>query len=1101
MGRSRFGVRWLLLALSPALCAGCGSGAAYMQPPPPIPDFVLGIAPNPALVTQGGSSAAVNVTVTPENGFTGTVQVMLSGLPAGVSTNPPSPFTVAAGAQTAVIFGAASNVSTGNVSVTAQGTSGSLSHTAPLTLTVQAAAAPAVARTSYVRTDSTATLDNPAGEFHHRHIVYDSAHQQVFVANRTMNCVEVFSSTLQTRTAQIPVPGITSVDISQDGSTIWAGSVTERIFAIDTTALQVTSSYTVPALTPIPNSVFALPEEVMSMGNGNFYLRLRQSATAEALLALWTPSANAPSNLTNVEPQLFQNGLGVMARSGDAMHVLIGASDSSGELALFDANGNVTAGPRGLGAGTLPLLAANANGSEFAALLLTNGNSQLYLLDANLNPISGPLATSATSLVFSRDGSILYAVQPGSIAPAVNIFDAHTLALKGQTPDAAMQGVSSQIEDADATQLLFALGNRGVAFLDAANPTSLSSAAPAFAAAPAISPSEGPSTGGTALQLSGQNFTTLSQIHIGTQQAQNPTLISATELQASTPPSVTSGAANISAYFSSGWLAVAPDAFSYGPQILQVLPNAGQSAGGDTIQIYGYGFGSDPTKLTVTFAGATATVKSVTNVTAISQSLSLDATYPFSLECITLQTPPGTPGKANIAISAPSGSVTNTQAFQFLQSVQSYTKPGLYKFIAYDQSRQHLYLSNIDHVDVFDLGSQQYLPALEPPGGPPPDAGLRGLSLSPDGSQLVVADFGAQSVYLIDPDAGTGTAVPVGGVQGFLNSGPARVAATSAQSVFVGLTGEGQQGACSSCLGQLNLAVNPPVLQPATQPEVTSITGAPLLQANASGDQVFVAFGAAPGSPLALWQASAPDQFTVSSASASTADIGASADGTMFAVQHNSTAPTSGSGAEMHAADLSLAAVPAAAELAQYPARTFVPGIALHPSGALIYQPFLTGAPASAGTQGGIDILDAHSGALRLRILLRQQFMTDIDGLRGSFLATDENGARLFAITSTDGTPQNSGVTVVQLAKVPLGIGTLSPATGPAAGGTTITIRGSGFVSGATVTIGGKSATATFKDANTLTVVTPSLTAGAQQVQIKNPDGELVSWDAAFTAN
>jgi hypothetical protein len=47
-----------------------------------------------------------------------------------------------------------------------------------------------------------------------------------------------------------------------------------------------------------------------------------------------------------------------------------------------------------------------------------------------------------------------------------------------------------------------------------------------------------------------------------------------------------------------------------------------------------------------------------------------------------------------------------------------------------------------------------------------------------------------------------------------------------------------------------------------------------------------------------------------------------------------------------------------------------VPGIALHPSGALIYQPFLTGAPGSAGVKGGIDILDAHSGALRLRIFL-----------------------------------------------------------------------------------------------------------------------------------
>ncbi len=1083
-----------VLLLLAAACCGCGGGSTgFVQPP--TPDFLLGFSPGSLSVSQGTSSSAVNVMVTAENGFSGSVQVTLSGIPAGVTSNPASPFTVAAGAQMPVIFGVAASATTGNIAISAQGTSGALSHAAPpLTLDILAAVGPAVARTTYARTDATAALDNPAGEFHHRHIVYDSAHQQVFVANRAMNRVEVFSSTSQTRTAQIAVPGVSSVDISADGPTVWAGSVTERVFAIDTTALRVKASYTVPPLTPIPNTVFDLPEEVMALAGGNFLLRMRQSGAPEALLAFWSPTTNSPLNLTSAEPQLFQNGLGAVVRSGDGTHVLVAASDASGEVALFDANGNAVAGPRGLGSGTIPQVAANADGSAYAVILVAGGAPQLFVLDGSLNPIAGPVATNAASVIFSRDENSLYVAQPASVLPVINVFDAHSLALVGQIPDAAIQGVSSQLEDADATQLLFALSNRGVAFLDAANPAMLPTPAPAFAAAPASAPSEGPAAGGTALSLTGQNFTALSQLHIGTQIVTNTSVTSATQLQATAPPNATLGAANISAYFSNGWLAVTPDAFSYGPQIVQILPNAGSKAGGDTIQIYGYGFGSDPTKIAVQIAGTNATVQSVQNVTAISPVLGLDATYPFSVECITLQTPAGAPGTADLAVSAPSGATTAAKAFQFLQSAQFFAKPGLYKFIAYDQTRQRLYLSNIDHVDVFDLAGQQYLAPLEPPDGPPPDAGLRGLSLSPDGSQLVVADFGAQSVYLLNPDDGTGTAVPVGGVPGYLNSGPARVAATSAQTVFVGLTGEGAQGACSSCLGQLNLSVSPPVLQPATQPEVTSITGAPLLQANAAGDQVFVAFGASPGSPLALWQASAPNQFTVSSASSSAMDIGASADGTMFAVQASSAT-------EMHAADLSLAAVPTAAELAQYPARNTVPGITLHPSGSLVYQPFLTAAPASPGVKGGVDILDAHSGALRLRIFLPQQFMTDVDGLHGGFLTTDENGGRLFAITSTDGSAQNSGVTIIQLAKVPLGIGTLNPSSGPAAGGTTITLRGSGFVSGAKVTIGGKAATATFKDANTLTVVTPSISNGAQQLQITNPDGEVIALDAAFTAN
>ena len=119
---------------------------------------------------------------------------------------------------------------------------------------------------------------------------------------------------------------------------------------------------------------------------------------------------------------------------------------------------------------------------------------------------------------------------------------------------------------------------------------------------------------------------------------------------------------------------------------------------------------------------------------------------------------------------------------------------------------------------------------------------------------------------------------------------------------------------------------------------------------------------------------------------------------------------------------------------------------------------------------------------------------SDIDGQHGSFLAIDENGQRLFALTS-------SGLAVLQLASAPLGIGSLSPANGPAAGGTAATLRGSGFQSGTKVTLGGKPLAVTFKDMNTLTFTTPTVAAGAQQLLLTNPDGESVSLDSAFTAN
>src|SRR5579871_4480144 len=193
-------------------------------------------------------------------------------------------------------------------------------------------------------------------------------------------------------------------------------------------------------------------------------------------------------------------------------------------------------------------------------------------------------------------------------------------------------------------------------------------------------------------------------------------------------------------------------------------------------------------------------------------------------------------------------------------------------------------------------------------------------------------------------------------------------------------------------------------------------------------------------------------------------------------------------------------AFPVATELERVPGRVAVPGVTLHPSGALLYEPFLDGpapaAPPATGIHGGIDIRDAHNGALRLRIYLPELFAmlaTDIDGMHGDFLTTDENGQTLFAATV-------SGLTIVKLANVPLGIGSLMPSSGIAAGGVSVTLRGSGFVSATQVTLGGKPAQITFKDMNTLIVATPTLSPGPQQIVVSNPDGESVSLDAAYTA-
>jgi hypothetical protein len=104
---------------------------------PPAADFTLTLTPQ-SLTVSPGSGQTVQVTATALNGFTGTTTVMLSGLPAGV-TSSPNPITLAPGATQTVTLTAANTAAAATGNVVFTGTSGSLTHTAILALKVAAA--------------------------------------------------------------------------------------------------------------------------------------------------------------------------------------------------------------------------------------------------------------------------------------------------------------------------------------------------------------------------------------------------------------------------------------------------------------------------------------------------------------------------------------------------------------------------------------------------------------------------------------------------------------------------------------------------------------------------------------------------------------------------------------------------------------------------------------------------------------------------------------------------------------------------------------------------------------------------------------------------
>lgn len=130
-------VNFYLIGLAAGGSGGSTNGngiysASYVLTPAvtAVPDFSLTASPTSLALTQGTSGTST-ITVTPKNGFNGTVAYTASGLPTGV--------TASFNSGGVMTLSASSTAATGTSTVTITGTSGNLSHTTTVALTVNAA--------------------------------------------------------------------------------------------------------------------------------------------------------------------------------------------------------------------------------------------------------------------------------------------------------------------------------------------------------------------------------------------------------------------------------------------------------------------------------------------------------------------------------------------------------------------------------------------------------------------------------------------------------------------------------------------------------------------------------------------------------------------------------------------------------------------------------------------------------------------------------------------------------------------------------------------------------------------------------------------------
>jgi hypothetical protein len=111
----------------------CGGGSK----PAAEGDFTLTTTPANIALLPGATGQQISVNAVSANGFTGTVSVAITGLPAGVTAQP-STLTLIPGTAQSVTVTAAASAAAGSATLTFTGTSGALSHTATVAATVSA---------------------------------------------------------------------------------------------------------------------------------------------------------------------------------------------------------------------------------------------------------------------------------------------------------------------------------------------------------------------------------------------------------------------------------------------------------------------------------------------------------------------------------------------------------------------------------------------------------------------------------------------------------------------------------------------------------------------------------------------------------------------------------------------------------------------------------------------------------------------------------------------------------------------------------------------------------------------------------------------------
>jgi YVTN family beta-propeller protein len=762
-----------------------------------VPDFSLAVSPTSQSVNAGGS-ASVSLSATALGGFSSQISVQVTGVPAGVTVSPTT-IALAPGTPQQVTLTAAANAPITNANVIFTGTSGSLTHTAPLSLAVNGSGNGVPVRTRYVRTD--ATTEYFAWVNQHW-ILYHAATGRYFVTDTSSNQVIVIDAASQTEIATIGVPGAFGIDETPDGTTLWVGTQIGDVYTIDPVGMTVTQRYIASGIGPYgygASSALVLSDGQLALiGSYN-------GIDGAPSIAVWNPADNSitiygefgDGQGTPFPCGNFQGSLFGFALSVDRTQILVGNGGALCAMNPSAGTGNFISSGSSLHIVTTP---------DGKYIILPNGsggvavyNTRTLAVVAQFNILGD--TSNASGFFVSADSTTLFT--PGG--PSTNIIYAYDIAtgqMVGWVPNIDVQVTSGgfvfgpldnpYLLATDGSGLYAGPLEEGVGFVDLSN-LQTGAVGTEFTNG-YLNPATGATSGGTATQWENVSGTiSLKSIYFGSRQATN---ISASSVSISaTSPQGSAGPADVYTFTTNGGMELLPEAFSYGPTILEVTPNMATAEGGGTGYVYGYGFGpvdssSIPSGLSVTVGGVAAPV------TAFVANAYPTSSPPFPLQSVAYTIPPGISGSVvNVNVTTSAGSATATGVLTYLPLTQPFplTKSTLAQGI-YDSYTNLYYFTDTTQIQVFSRTQGKWLAPI--PITPPPGTTERlwGIALSPDGSKLAISDLNAGAIYLLDPTNPTSVKTFIVGSQSGFIINPSGLAISDAGNVYYMVVVLGQGG-------------------------------------------------------------------------------------------------------------------------------------------------------------------------------------------------------------------------------------------------------------------------------------------------------------------